>query len=542
MEALKPNMKVLKKRRSSLFATIKREVSFSHSIEDQDCEFPFSQDSSIKPWTSMENLDAPDEKKKTGKDQEKPAINPRKSNIVNLNVGGKVFHIPTHLILKHPKTRIGVLVLCKDPAKRLTLCDDYNVQNNEFFFDRDPMFFHYIFHFYCSNVLWVMDSLCPVNFEQEMLFWGLKLKDTPRCCRILFEEKIDDIRDQLKVNQELIDEIKPHQDDDGYKKMFLGGLRKILWDLMEDPYSSLSAKAFAVFSSLFVLISIVAMTMNTVNELRQYKIGGKTYMEWVEISSILFFTLEYFLRLLTTSNIKHFLKSALNLVDVVAVMPYFLQIMFETFVMDSEDIGAKEDLKAMARVSKISKVLKVVKLMRIFRILKLARHSTGMRAFGFTIRQCSEQVCCLFLFIAMGIFTFSALMHSVEIDQPGTPFTSIPDAWWWAAVSISTVGYGDVVPISYMGRCVAFGCISFGIILNGMPISILFNKFSDYYAKLKEQEYTCSNTVRSFQLKKRLRRKFDNCFEPQLEESDDEIHYRPIGRQTVHESEDLAAQ
>lgn len=190
----------------------------------------------------------------------------------------------------------------------------------------------------------------------------------------------------------MIDEIKPHQDDDGYKKMFLGGLRKILWDLMEDPYSSLSAKAFAVFSSLFVLISIVAMTMNTVNELREYKIGGKTYMEWVEISSILFFTLEYFLRLFTTSNIKHFLKSALNLVDVVAVMPYFLQIMFETFVMDSEDIGAKEDLKAMARVSKISKVLKVVKLMRIFRILKLARHSTGMRAFGFTIRQCSEQV------------------------------------------------------------------------------------------------------------------------------------------------------
>lgn len=97
-------------------------------------------------------------------------------------------------------------------------------------------------------------------------------------------------------------------------------------------------------------------------------------------------------------------------------------------------------------------------------------------------------------------------------------------------VSISTVGYGDVVPISYLGRCVAFGCISFGIILNGMPISILFNKFSDYYAKLKEQEYTFSNTERTFQLKKRLRRKCDNCFEPPPEDSDDEMHYRPGGR------------
>ncbi|XP_072220197.1 potassium voltage-gated channel subfamily V member 2 [Leuresthes tenuis] len=534
MTTIKPSLKVLKKRRSSLFASIKRDMSFTQSTEEEDYEFPFSQDSSVKPWTSMDNLDSSEEIK----DQIKDAPNPMKLNIVNLNIGGKVFHIPKHLVLRYPKTRIGVLALCEDPTKRLSLCDDYNVKSNEFFFDRDPLFFHYIFHFYCSNVLWVMDSLCPVNFEEEMSFWGLKLKDTPRCCRILFEEKLDEIKDQLKVNQELLEEIKPHHDDNIYKSMFLGDLRKSLWDLMENPYSSLVAKAFAVFSSLFVLISIVAMTLNTVKELRKYKLAGKTYMEWVEVASILFFTFEYFMRLLTTSNIKHFVKSALNFVDLVAVMPYFIQIMFETFVIDSEDMSAQEDLKAMSRVSKVSKVLKVVKLMRIFRILKLARHSTGMRAFGFTIRQCSEQVCCLFLFIAMGIFTFSALMHSVEVDQPGTPFSSIPDAWWWAAVSISTVGYGDVVPISYLGRCVAFGCISFGIILNGMPISILFNKFSDYYAKLKEQEYTCSNTERTFQLRKRLRRKFDNCFEPQPEDSDDDIHYRPSGRQTNHETED----
>lgn len=105
-------------------------------------------------------------------------------------------------------------------------------------------------------------------------------------------------------------------------------------------------------------------------------------------------------------------------------------------------------------------------------------------------------------------------------------------------VSISTVGYGDVVPISYLGRCVAFGCISFGIILNGMPISILFNKFSDYYAKLKEQEYTFSNTVRTFQLKKRLKRRFQSCMEPLPEDSDDDMHYRPNVRQTIHATKD----
>lgn len=104
------------------------------------------------------------------------------------------------------------------------------------------------------------------------------------------------------------------------------------------------------------------------------------------------------------------------------------------------------------------------------------------------------------------------------------------------------MGYGDVVPVGYLGRCVAFGCISFGIILNGMPISILFNKFSDYYAKLKEQEYTFSNTERTFQLRKRLRRKFDSCFDPQPVESDDEIQQLPSGRQTGQDKENWVKQ
>lgn len=388
----------------------------------------------------MDSLNAPTNK--TGEFRRK--IKEKESNVthvthkqltvVNLNVGGKVFNIPRRMADKYPKSRIGALSACTDPVKRLKLCDDYCIINDEFFFDRDPTFFHYIFHLYYSNVLWVMENICPVHFEEEIDFWGLNLNDTPRCCRILYEEKVDEIREQLKVNKELMAEIEPHHDEDGFKHMILGGFRKTLWDLMENPYSSVGAKFFAVLSTVFVLISIVAMVLNTVSELKDYKVHGKTYMECVEIVSILFFTFEYFLRLLTTCNVKTFLRSALNFVDLVAVMPYFFQLLFEIF-SDQDDLNVQDDLKTMARVSKVSKVLKVVKLMRIFRILKLARHSTGMRAFGFTLRQCFEQVCCLFLFIIMGIFAFSALMFSVEQDIPGTSFSSIPDTWWWAAVS-----------------------------------------------------------------------------------------------------------
>ncbi|XP_048832325.1 potassium voltage-gated channel subfamily V member 2 [Brienomyrus brachyistius] len=507
--------KKLKKRRSTLFARLSD--GFAQSSGSEESPFPFSQDSSVKPWNSMENLDSPEAKGKREGPERAERVRP--SNIMNINVGGKVFRIAKSAALQYPQSRIGSLALCTDQVKKLALCDDYSVLTNEFFFDRDPAFFHYIFHFYRNDILWVMRELCPINFEEEMAYWGLSMKETQRCCRILFEEKVDDLKDYLKVERELMEEIQPKQDEEGFHGMFLAGLRKALWDLMENPYSSMAAKTFAVFSSIFVIISIVAMTLNTVTELKTSKVYGKTYMECVEIVSIIFFTFEYFLRLLTTCDIKHFLKSALNFVDLVAVMPYFIQLIFEAFA-SQEDLSVQEDLQTMARVSKVSKVLKVVKLMRIFRILKLARHSTGMRAFGFTVRQCKQQVCCLFLFIAMGIFTFSALLHSVEHDVPGTPFSSIPDAWWWAAVSISTVGYGDVVPISFLGRVVAFGCISFGIILNGMPISILFNKFSDYYVKLKAQEYTHTNVEMGLNLKARLQDKLSIFFRPQAEDLD----------------------
>lgn len=404
----------------------------SKGVEDNKT-FPFSKEKTVKAWTSVENLDSPGIKAECPKAVDQP----ERQQSINVNVGGKVFYIPKQCAVKYPKTRIGSLAFCRDQAKLLTLCDDYSVRKNEFFFDRDPAYFHHIYHFYTSGVLWVIREMCPINFEEEIAYWGLNLKDTQLCCWIMFEERVDEVKDNLKVEKELIAEIEVKYDDECFNDMIFGNMRRTLWRVVEDPYSSILAKAFTVLSNLFVLFSIVAMTLNTVKELQTYTINGKTHMEWVEIITIVFFTFEYLIRLVTTPNIIMFLKSGLNFVDMVSVMPYFVQIIFEVF-SDVQDINAQKDLRAMAQVSKLSHVLKVIKLLRIFRILKLARHSTGMKAFGFTLRQCYQQACCILLFIAMGIFTFSALLHSVERETEGSPISSIPYAWWWAAVSISS--------------------------------------------------------------------------------------------------------
>ncbi|KAI7793021.1 putative potassium voltage-gated channel subfamily V member 2 [Triplophysa rosa] len=452
----------LKGRRQSLFPNYKLGVTAPAPKDPDDSDFPIDQHNWVKPWNSMQELsgDVYDIYAEYEDDEEDKLLStssqlssPTKNYMLNINVGGK------------------------------------------FFFDRDPDIFHNIFNFYRTGVVWIKDELCPRNFLEEINYWGVRIKNTHRCCRISFEERQDELNEQLKVQRELQAEVETEEHEDQFQDMAFGHIRFLIWNMMEKPFSSITAKLMAVASSFFVLVSLVAMTLNTVEEM-QYttttgQLSGKTYCEYVETFCIDFFTMEYLLRLMSTPDLKHFGRSMLNAVDLIAILPLYLQMILECF--ENEDYGKHgSDIETVGRVGKLGQVLRIMRLMRIFRILKLARHSTGLRAFGFTLRQCYQQVGCLFLFIAMGIFTFSAMVYTVEHDVHQTNFTSIPHAWWWAAVSISTVGYGDMFPETHLGRIFAFACISFGIILNGMPISILFNKFSDYYAKLKAYEYTSS--------------------------------------------------
>ncbi|XP_007937611.1 potassium voltage-gated channel subfamily V member 2 [Orycteropus afer afer] len=491
---------------------------------------------SIPPWTEgnynyyiEEDEDGAEEDpwkdelaEETNSTQDDLADIPSLSSTLKVNVGGQSYYLDYTQLACYPKTRLGRLATSTSRSRQLGLCDDYEARTDEYFFDRDPAVFQLVYNFYASGVLLVRDELCPRSFLEELGYWGVRLKYTPRCCRICFEERRDELAEQLKIQRELRAQAQAEEGEELFRHMrFYGPQRRRLWNLLEKPFSSVAAKAIGVASSLFVLVSVVALALNTVEEMQLPRgtrgAGGggdpRPLLEHVELLCIAFFTLEYLLRLASTPDLRRFARGALNLVDLVAILPLYLQLLLEAVVGDDgQGSGREHDLETVGRVGKVGQVLRIMRLMRIFRILKLARHSTGLRAFGFTLRQCYQQVGCLLLFITMGIFAFSAAVYSVEHDVPGTNFTSIPHSWWWAAVSISTVGYGDMYPETHLGRLFAFLCIAFGIILNGMPISILYNKFSDYYSKLKAYEYTAIRRERGkVDFLQRARKKMAEC-------------------------------
>jgi voltage-gated potassium channel len=171
-------------------------------------------------------------------------------------------------------------------------------------------------------------------------------------------------------------------------------------------------------------------------------------LEWI---FTILFTIEYILRLISIKTPLKYVFSFLGLIDLLAIIPAYLSLFF---------VGAQSLM-----------VLRALRLLRIFRIFKLTHFLSEMEFLGAAVKGSLRKISIFMLIVVALVIIFGSIMYLVEKGENG--FTSIPDSIYWAIVTITTVGYGDISPTTPLGKFVASIIMLMGYAIIAVPTGIL---------------------------------------------------------------------
>lgn len=423
------------------------------------------------------------------------------SDKIVINVGGTRHETYKSTLRTLPGTRLAWLA---DPDAQVSLnSDSAPPSTTEFFFDRHPGIFAYVLNYYRTGKLHCPADVCGPLFEEELAFWGIDETDVEPCCWMTYRQHRD-----AEEALEIFEPPDPEDGDDDMPRRFgiedcpdrSRGCCEVwqpkIWALFDDPYSSRAARGVAFASLFFILVSITTFCLETheaFNELKnrteQVVKGNITYeverlecviipaLTHVEGVCVIWFTFEFLVRIICCPDKVVFIKNTLNIIDFVAILPFYLE-------MGLSGLSSKA-------ASDVLGFLRVVRFVRILRIFKLTRHFVGLRVLGHTLKASVNEFLLLIIFLALGVLIFATMIYyaeriGAEPDDPTgsshTHFKNIPISFWWAVVTMTTLGYGDMYPQTWLGMMVGALCALAGVLTIAMPVPVIVNNFGMYYS------------------------------------------------------------
>ncbi|KAI3384036.1 hypothetical protein SNEBB_002432 [Seison nebaliae] len=408
----------------------------------------------------------------------------------------------------------------------------YDKETGEFFFDRDPLVMQIILDYCRNGELHIPFAHCGVSLKKEFDFWGISDLTTESCCWLHYSQYSEQ-RKRLEEFDQLF-QISPNIDvahsyctchlNQGHctthntSKLFKNNkkfspiqsncLEKMksfgneVHRIMDYPLHSDTKKIpghiFLVYSILISLLSIVVTVMETMDRFhvtrKRVSSKGVEYQEcqlvfWLSTIDLIIgstLTLEVTLRFLVSSNKRKFWLSAFNVLDAITLLPFYLILISGAIGYPANDIFTPCIGTPISDNywNGIPIIITIVNTLTVLRILRIMRHYSGARVMMYTLAaSSSEMILIMFVFLVLALF-FAVIVYNVECCDK---IDSIPIALWWAIVTASTLGYGDIVPESVPGKILGGLCAVVGVIIVAFTVPVAVNNFTLFYSHARSR-------------------------------------------------------
>ncbi len=251
-------------------------------------------------------------------------------------------------------------------------------------------------------------------------------------------------------------------------------LRKWAYNLLEPTEGNSAAKAVELLLITLIFFNITAVILESVKEINEVY---SSYFHELEFFSVIIFSIEYFLRVWTAPENPKYAKrlgrlryafTFMALVDLMSILPFYVNFLPFDFLF-----------------------IRVIRVFRLIRVLKIARYLKALNLIAAVLKERKEQIQLSVMFIIFLLVIVSTLMFYLEHEAQPDKFSSIPATMWWGIETLTTVGYGDMIPQTATGRILGGMIAILGIGLFALPAGILSSGLTDHLHGNKKKLKRC---------------------------------------------------
>lgn len=211
-----------------------------------------------------------------------------------------------------------------------------------------------------------------------------------------------------------------------------------------------AGKAFDVALIWAIIISILLIIFESMSGIPIWLKIPFVVSEYILTA---FFTFEYITRLYCSPDPKKYAISAFGIIDLLATLPVYLSILFP-------------DARYLL-------IIRAFRLVRVFRVFKLFNFWAEGELLISALKDSSKKIAVFFLFVVILVISIGTIIYMVEGNEPGTQFTNIPNSIYWACVTLTTVGYGDITPVTVIGKFLSAVVMLLGYTIIAVPTGIM---------------------------------------------------------------------